>query len=331
MSVKINDVARRAGVSIATVSLALNGNAKVNAETRRRVEEAARELDYRPNPSAQRLASRKSRQIGLVVPDIENLYYAALAQHTLNALLAGDYTLLIATSMNSRDMERRVVQDMIASQVEGLLVAPVEKPNADTGYLDQLREAGIPCVFVTSRYPGVEGPCVMCDLYGGMRALLEALYRQGRRRFSLLNGAMDVHCFDLRRDAYLDFCRAHGLRADRVHYLEGVRYDDSFRFAREMALEALDAVVCVNDMMALGAINALAARGVRVPGDIAVTGFDDSEFSRVSPLAITTVRQDVRQMAARAAKSILALIQGEDDGVQALQLIPCEVVSRGSA
>ena len=330
MHVNIKDVAERAGVSIATVSLALNGNERINVKTRRRVAEVARELGYQPNPSAKRLASRKSRQIGLVLPDIENTYYAALAQYALNELLASDYALIIASSMNSRQMERRIISDLIGDQVEGLMIAPVEKPNDNLSYLDMLKEADIPFVFVTAGYSGLEHPCVMCDLYGGMRALLDALYEGGARRIDLLSGAQNVHCFDLRSSAYADFCEQKGLEYRRVHHLEGIRYDDCFNYVQSMDIGSTEAIVCVNDMMALGAINALRARGRRVPEDVAVAGFDDSIFSRVSPVSITTVRQDVRRMAVNAASWMLDCVRGNRPDPEYLRLIPCEVQLRQS-
>ena len=328
MRVKIEDVAKQAGVSTATVSLALNGSEKVNAGTRDRIEAIAREMHYRPNPNAKRLAMRRSRQIGLVVPDIENIYYATLAQHTLNELLASDYALTISTSMNSRRMERRIVADMIGSQVEGLLIAPVEKPNDDVEYLESLRRTGIPYVFVTASYPNLKHPCVMCDLYGGMKRLLEALYARGYSRMTLLSGAEGAHCFELRDSAFVDFNRERGLGPRAICHLGGIRYDDARDFALSMDIGDVDAIVCVNDMMALGVVNALGERGVHVPEDVAVAGFDDSIFSRVSPVSITTVRQDIRQMAFRAARSILSLAGGEEPDDP--EPIPCEVILRQS-
>ena len=328
MRVKIEDVAKRAGVSIATVSLALNGSEKVNANTRERIEALAREMHYQPNPNAKRLAMRKSRQIGLVVPDIENIYYATLAQHTLNELLASDYALTISTSMNSRGMERRIVADMIGNQVEGLLIAPVEKPNDSVEYLESLHRAGIPYLFVTADYPSLKHPCVMCDLYGGMKQLLETLYARGYSQMVLLSGAERAHCFELRDSAFLDFNREHGLDAGRIYHLDGIHYDDAHGFAMAMDVDDIDAVVCVNDMMALGVVNALGERGVRVPEDVAVAGFDDSIFSRVSPISITTVRQDVCRMAIQAARSILSLAGGGT--LVDLRPVPCEVILRQS-
>ncbi len=330
MHVKITDVAEKAGVSIATVSLALNGNEKINIRTRRHVAAVAKELGYRPNPSAKRLASRKSRQIGLVLPDIENIYYAALAQDTLNELRMSDYALIISSSMNSRQMERRIVSDMIGNQVEGLMIAPVEKPNDNIEYLDALNDAGIPYVFVTAGYPDLEHPCVMCDLYGGMKQLLEALYARGIRRMALLSGAQNVHCFDLRDGAFTDFCAERGLEGCRIYNLDGIRYNDSFNHVRTMPLDGIDCILCVNDMMAMGAINALKSRSLRVPEDIAVAGYDDSIFSRISPVPITTVRQDVRRMAVSAASWMLDCVRGSAPNPENLRLIPCEVQLRRS-
>ena len=160
----MKDVAGRAGLSVATVSLALSGSDKVSKSTRQRVEKLAREMGYRPNLYARKLVTRRSRQIGLIVPDIENVYYASLAQRIFNDLTASGYGLMISTSMNSRLTERRIICEMIENRVDALMIAPVNTPNSDAGYLAMLDEAGIPLLFVTSAYPGADRPCVMCDL-----------------------------------------------------------------------------------------------------------------------------------------------------------------------
>lgn len=328
MDVKLEDVARRAGVSKATVSLALNGSDRINAQTRARVERLAKEMGYRPNPYARRLATRKSRQIGLILPDIENGYYAALAKHIFNDLSAGGYGLSISMSMNSRLTERRAVGEMIENRVDGLLLAPVNVPNADAGYLKMLDDAGIPTVLVTSSYPGLNRPTVMCDLYGGMRMMLEELYRRGYRRLALLTGPDGAYCLDLRKAAYLDFLRKKGMDFQLVRHMDDVGYDDGARAAE--ALAGADAIACVNDQMALGVLNELRRRGLRVPEDVAVAGFDDSAFATVSPVPIATVRQDLRRVAAEAVERILNLVQGTDGEDGANRMIPCELVLRAS-
>lgn len=331
MNVNLKDIARRAGVSIATVSLSLNGSDKVNAQTRRRVEKLAREMGYRPNPYARMLVTQKSRQIGLILPDIENVYYASLAQYIFNDLCTSGYGLSISPSMNSRLTERKIVNEMIENRMDALLLAPVNTPNDNPGYLNMLDEAGIPVLLVTSTYPESGRPYVMCDLYDGMKQMAAALFRQGRRRIALLSGADGVYSLDRRTRGYLDFLEENGLEYRRIYHLEEVRYAQAQQLIRSLDELDADAYMCVNDMMALGVVNALMERGVRVPEDIAVTGYDDVIFAEVSPVPITTVRQDIRALASDAVDKILDMAQGnalQEDRME--RLLPCEIVWRRS-
>lgn len=330
MNVNIKDVARALGMSTATVSLALNGSDKVSAQTRRRVEKLAREMGYQPNPFASRLASRRSRQIGLIVPDLENVYYASLAQAFFQDLSASGYGLSVSTSMNSPLAERRAVGDMIASRMDALLLAPVNVPNENPGYLEMLTEANVPMLFVTSRYPEIRRPCVMCDLYEGMKRMCAALYDRGYRRMALLSGAEGVYALELRNRGYLDFLKEKGLEYSRIYHLNHVGYAEAQRLIRETDAPDADVYLCVNDMMALGVVNALKEKGVRVPEDIAVTGYDDVIFSEVSPVPITTVRQDVRAIAAASVNAILDVIQGNAADKWEDRQLPCEVIVKKS-
>ena len=329
MEVKLDDVARRAGLSRATVSLALNGSPKVNEKTRERVLAIAKEMKYRPNPYARNLVTRKSRQIALVVPDIENVYYASFAQNVLTRLRTTPYGLSVCVSLDSPEMERRIISQMIEYRVSALMLAPVNCPNENPSYLNMLEEANIPLLFVTSQYPDsvVGNACVMYDLYGGMKLVMRELYDHGYRRIAMLSGSQDVHCIDLRARGYCDFISEAGLTFRRIYHLNGIRYEDAQTFIRGNTNPDADALVCVNDMMALGAINALRERGVRVPEDIAVAGYDDVIFTTVSPVPITTVRQDIGRMAREAVTRILKLADGETVDSCTLQ---CELIRRAS-
>lgn len=330
MSVNLKDVAERAGLSVATVSLALGGSERVSRGTRQRVEKLAREMGYRPNLYARKLVTRRSRQIGLIVPDLENVYYASLAQRIFNDLTASGYGLMISTSMNSRLTERRIICEMIDNRVDALMIAPVNTPNSDISYLELLDEAGIPMLFVTSAYPNSGRPCVMCDLYGGMRSVVEALYRQGCRRMALLSGTEGVYSLDLRTAGYRDFLREAGLDCEHIYHLDNVRYEEAYALIRDLDEPQDDAYICVNDMMALGVVNALLERGVRIPEDVAVTGYDDVIFSAVSQVPITTVRQDVRRIAAEAVNRVLDMAQGNVHGQIEGCMLPCELIIKHS-
>jgi len=329
MNVKLEDVARRAGLSKATVSLALNGSPRINSRTRQRVEALAEEMGYHPNPYARQLVTRKSRQIGLIVPDIENVYYASLIRHVSDDLGAGGYGLSIATSCNSRLTERRVIGELLDSRVDGILLAPVNKPNDSTAYLNAPDLAHVPLLFATSRYAGIDRPCVMCDLYSGMKAMMSALYECGYRSMTLLSGPEQVYCLDLRERGFRDFAREHDLGELPIIHLEEVSYDAALAAVRERTPEA-DAILCVNDMMALGVVNALLEKGLRVPDDRAVTGYDDVIFSQVSPVPISTVRQDIPALAAASVDVLLDMVQGTEVDPSFRKTLPCDISLRQS-
>ena len=166
------------------------------------------------------------------------------------------------------------------------------------------------------------------NLYGGMRMMLEELYRRGYRKMALLTGPEGAYCLDLRKAAYLDFLREKGLEYQKIRHMDGVGYDDAV--SGTGALMDAEAILCVNDMMALGVVNELRRCGRSVPDDAVVTGFDDSAFATVSPVPIASVRQDLRRMAAEAVERILNLAQDAHKDDSAGGMIPCELVLRAS-
>ncbi len=328
MDIRLEDVAKRVGMSKSTVSLALNGSDKVNLNTRNLIMQVAAEMGYSPNPHARKLAMRKSNMIGLIVPDIENVYYASLVSFISRVLRNSGYGLFISISENSRKREKRIVQEMIENRMDGVLLVPLNKPNEDVSYLLTLEAAGIPMVYVTSLYPGVQRPYVMCDLYSGMRKMVRLLHGEGCRKIAMMTGPSGVYCMDQREMGYRDELRALGLRYENVIQLEEVDYASALSRIGTQGAPEMDAIACVNDMMALGVINALNASGWKVPGDIAVAGYDDLIYSRISSVPITTVKQDLEAVADIATQMILNLIGHID--AQPKAVIDCDVIIRSS-
>ena len=328
MDVKLEDVAKRVGMSKATVSLALNGSNKVNLTTRQRILHAAREMGYTPNPHARKLVTNKSNMIGFIVPDIDNVYYASLVGCISRVMRNSGYGLFIAISENSRKREKQIVREMIENRMDAVLLVPLNKPNEDTGYLYTLKAAGIPMAYVTSRYPAVARPFAMCDLYGGMRKMVRLLHREGRRRITMMSGPSNVYCMDQREAGYRDEMQALGLPHQNILKLEDVTYTSARACIGAMETLDIDAIACVNDMMAMGVINELNSRNINVPGDIAVAGYDDLIFSKISPVPITTVKQDLTRVADIASRMILGLIGG--DATEEEVVIDCEVIHRDS-
>ena len=328
MDIRLEDVARRVGVSKSTVSLALNGSSKVNLQTRSRILQAAHEMGYSPNPHARKLVMRKSNMLGLIVPDIQNVYYASLVDNISRGLRNSGYGLFISISENSRKREKQIVQEMIENRMDGVLLVPLNKPNNDVSYLRTLEAAGIPMVYVTSLYPGMQRPYVMCDLYNGMRKMVRLLHDRGCRKITMMTGPSAVYCMDQREMGYLDEMHALGCSYQHILRLDEVTYASALSEIQQLQSLSMDAIACVNDMMALGVINALNANGINVPEDIAVAGYDDLIFSRISSVPITTVKQDLAAVADHAARMILRLIDKQE--AQQEVVIDCDLIIRDS-
>ncbi|MFQ9149253.1 MAG: LacI family DNA-binding transcriptional regulator [Eubacteriales bacterium] len=328
-AVTIADIAKAAGVSKATVSLALNGSPVVKDETREKVTAAAASLGYVPNFSARRLVSGKSGMLGVVVPDIENVYYATLVKELTERVSEAGWSLSIFISSNDPDRESRAVRDMIASRVEGIIYVPVNTPGGNDA-VPLILNSGIPAVCATTLTDKMS--CVLCDLGDGMRRLTERLLATGPKSVIYLDGSPGVYTLDVRREAFSEAVRSyresgHNI-VTRTISIPSVDY-----FSAERAVAGLgelpDAIVSVNDFMALGVVNHLTSRGISVPDRVQVTGFDDCVFAVSSPVPLTTVRQDIGILAEKTVALLKRELSGETSDREVI-LIPTDVVTRRS-
>lgn len=327
MQVTIKDIARALGLSPATVSLALNESPMVNPDTAKRVRSEAQRVGYVPNQYARGLARGKSGMIALVVPEIRNDYFASLVDYVTEASKQSGYNLSIFISNESFEDEKRIFRKLLQQNVEAIIIAPVDRPPEDEEYMGWLCDCSVPIVFTSSKYEGVEKPCVMCDLRSGMVALTEHLCKQGFKRVALLNGPHSVYTFDLRESGYLEAICKYGLKPE-VYRVLHVGYQEAFGCAYMME-DLPDALICVNDITALGSLNAMIARGVKVPDDIRIAGFDDCVYSQVAAVPLTTVCQDVRAVAERVLAVARARIENPNKKVSDV-IVPCALVTRHS-
>ena len=327
MQVTIKDIARALGLSPATVSLALNESPMVNPDTAKRVRTEAQRVGYVPNQYARGLARGKSGMIALVVPEIRNDYFASLVEYATEASKQSGYDISIYISNESFENEKRIFRKLLQQNVETVIIAPVDAPPTDTEYLDMLRDCGVPIVFASSRYVGVDAPCVMCDLKGGMRVLTEHLCEGGAKRVGLLTGQKNVYTLELREAGYREALTHYGI-APEEYRVSHVGYREAFDCAYGI-LDLPDALICVNDITALGALNALIARGVYSPETIRIAGFDDCVYSQVAAVPLTTVCQDVREIAEKMLSMARARIESPRKKLPDV-IIPCALVKRRS-
>ena len=326
MAVTIKDIARELGVSPATVSLALNNSPMIGAMTTRKVKEAAFRMGYVRNQYSRSSSRSRSGTIALVVPEIENLYYASMVECVTVEAKAAGYDVYIAMSHDSLQDEWRILRRMAQQRAEAILLSPVNAAEPSPVYIEWLNECPVPLVFLGARHPEVEVPCIMCDLALGMEQLTSHVIASGARRIALLTGESAVETLQMRLDGFLNALKQAGITGE-IWRMDSISYIEAYRRILE-APDLPDAIIGVNDVMAVGVLNALTHRGLRVPDDIMVAGFDDSTFAQVSLIPITSVRQDMPSMAKAAMTAVKTLISGDRSAGSVT--MSCAVIPRRS-
>lgn len=327
MSVTIKDVAREAGVSVATVSRALNGQGSVGAEARERVLDAARRLDYAPHQGARALSSRRTHAVGVVLPDLHGGFFSELIRGIGQVARANGLHLLLSSDHGDAGEQGAALQAM-RGRVDGVLVmAPTD---AGARVLAAQLPRGIPAVLVNTPVGDAGRVAIHVDNHGGAWAMTRHLVEGGARRIAFIAGPPDNHEARERLRGHRDALQAL-LSGMVARVLQGDFDEASGRRAAGELLAASprpDAVFAANDMMALGCLQAFAAAGIDVPDGIAVAGFDDIPLARYLHPALTTMRVDIAELGARAMRALIDPRHG-DDVAAAAPVVP-ELVVRGS-
>jgi LacI family transcriptional regulator len=327
--ITIFDVAREAGVSYSTVSRVINEKG-VSADKRERVLRAMAELGYVANLQARSLAGGKSRIIGLLVHSLTVGYFGEIARGVDEELAAAQYDLMLYTTHRRKGRESAYVTRLTRNLVDGLLL--VLPTNADA-YLETLRHRRFPHVLVD--HQGVDfdvtsvGVTNQQGAFDGARHLIEL----GHRRIGFITGEMDVGCSRDRLIGYQEALRAAGIPLDPALIREGdFLQPRAYTCAQELLSldEPPTAIFASNDVSAFGAMEAIRDRGLRIPDDVSIIGFDDiPQATQVHP-ALTTVRQPLAEMGRRAAQLLFTQINEPDAPITRLEL-PTELIIRESA
>jgi DNA-binding LacI/PurR family transcriptional regulator len=327
----LQEVARAAGVSISTVSRAITRPGMVNAETRERVEAAVRDLGYRPSRVARRLrvAQGLSDLVGLVIPDLQNPFFADLARGVEDDAARHGFTVLIGNSDESVEKETRYLNVMMAEAVDGIILPPTCEGRSAA--LD-LARAGVPLVCVDRRLDKARVDTVLVDNVRGAMEATAHLIGLGHRRIGYLEGKQGVSTTRERLEGYRSALARHGIEPEPALVLSGDSRPDS---ARRLATELLrsperpTALLVGNGMMTIGALEAVHAQGLRIPEDIAVVGYDDMPWARALTPTLTVVRQPGYELGSRAMELLRQRIREPERSITTVMLHP-ELVVRGS-
>lgn len=329
-TITIEDIARVAGVHPASVSRALRGvNTKVSSETRARIERIAHELGYRPNALAASLRTKQTNLVAIVLPDLGNPLFAPIVQALETELRGQGIMCLLAQTPNSAVGRRDLITALANRQIEGLLVLAAE---AEDPMLDEAFRLRVPTVLVNRGLGERRFPSIINDDHESVRLAMEHLSALGHTGIAHIAGPRESSTGQTRREAYERFTAEHGLRPVIVQaetFTRGAGKDAAARlFAARFKGTAIFAA---NDLIAMGALDALHERAIRVPEDMSLVGHNDMPFVDLINPPLTTVRIDAAAMGRQAAELILVHIRNPCAQLTTRVLSPTLVVRDSTA
>jgi DNA-binding LacI/PurR family transcriptional regulator len=302
----MRDVAVRASVSVATVSRVLNGSVSVGSGARERVRAAVAELGYRPNRLARNLRRQTAEMIGVVVADIENPHFTQMVRAVEDAAYSRGYRMLLCNTDEQADKQGAYLDMLAGERVSGVILSPSDPDGRELG---DLLDLGIPIVAFDRPITDPRADSVVSDGEGAARIATEHLLAAGHRGVAFIGGRRGVETAEARRSGYEGAMRAAGLELREA--------DGEFRIepaiaATEQLLERdgeVTAMVIANNLMAIGALKALARSGRRVPEDVAIVALDDPFWAELVQPPLTVLAQPVRTMADAAMRLLLERIE----------------------
>jgi LacI family transcriptional regulator len=299
----VEDIARAAGVSVATVSRVLNSSPKVAQPTRRRVLKILDELGYAPNNLARNLRARALRVFGLVIPDIRNPVYTALHRGVEDVARAGGFFVLLANTDEQPERQAEYLRMLLAERVAGVILVPSAGTHIEP--VRALIRVGIPVVALDRPLPEVDVDTVRPDRARGVWLAVEHLVAHGQRDIGLINGPRELASAIERAEAFHAVLRAHG-REPCAEWEVGGDFREQGGYLAARALLSLSdrptAVVVANNLMALGTIRAANELALRVPDDLALIAFDDTEWAPYLAPPLTTVAHPTHAIGRMAAE-----------------------------
>ena len=331
-NVTIKDVARHAGVSSMTVSRVINRSERVSPETRRRVEEAIAELGYVPSRLARGLIRQKTGTLALIVPDVANPFFTLIVRGAEDVARRAGYRMILCDTRADLTIEREVIEEMIAHRVEGMVIAPVS--DRSKGHLQRLASFGVQFVLIDRTVRGIESDVVVGDNAGGARRLVEHLIDLGHRRIGFITESDEVSTARDRRQSYEAALASAGLPLDPALIVSST-VDPRGGYDGMRRLLELDerptAVFAVNNLVAVGAIEAVRTHGLEVPDDVALVCFDDIEYaSRLYPF-LTVMAQPAETLGTLGTQLLVERIEGRAPEQHRVVLLPAQFIVRQSS
>jgi LacI family transcriptional regulator, galactose operon repressor len=329
----VHDVARRAGVSTSTVSHVVNRTRFVSDELRERVLAAMRELDYTPNAAARTLTLKRSHTIGLIVSDIRNPFFASVARGVEDVAQEQGYTVVLCNSDENADRETACLTALETRAVDGVLLASAGVADE---HLSRLVRAGFPIVLVDRDLPELGAPAILLDNEGAAFGAVKHLTAGGHRRIAMLSGRPSISTTTERIAGYRRALLEAGLELDERLLVSGASTSEGGALAASAVLDVdppPTAIFSGNNLMSIGALQAIANRGLLVPDDVALVGFDDFPYpwSDAFRPHLTTVAQPTYELGRRAAEILVQQLRASNSNTVERVILEGKLVVRESS
>ena len=330
----MKDIARDLGVSVVTVSKVLRNHSDIGEQTRKRILQRMKEVNYQPNPAARTLVSGRTNLVGLIVPDLVYPFFAQVAKGISAKLRAQDYSLIISSSEDDPNMERREIDQMLARRVDALILASVQS-SAES--LNKMQDRGIPCVLLDRKPPGVSANFVgIDDVNAGMIAT-NHLIEMGCKTIAHIGGS-DVSTALDRQSGYSIALAQRGLGLPPEYIVKYGHGDDAGDASGYNLMKQLlqlkprpDGVFCNDDPIAMGALRAILDAGLQIPKDIAVVGCGNVHYDDLLKVPLTSIDQDSNGLGTSAAKLALSIIKQKSKSTPRNVLLEPKLVVRASS
>ncbi len=330
--VTINDLARRLNLSASTVSRALRDHPDISEQTKERVRAIAAKTNYQPNLIAQSLQTRRSNNIGVIVPEIRNSFFSTVISGIEDLAYESGYTIMVCQSDDTFERETINTRALAANRVAGMLVS-VSQESEDFTHLKQVLAQGVPIVLFDRVVDEIDAPKVVVDDSNGAFQAVTHLIETGRKRIAHLTTAGSLYVGGKRREGYEAALNAHGMEVRPEYIIEGGCHEEDGREGARRLLnleEPPDGIFAINDPVALGALLYLQDNRVKVPEQVGLVGFSDNPNAILVRPALTTINQPAYDIGKTAASLLLDILAGETFEHSKTITLETRLVVRGS-
>lgn len=310
--VTIKEIAKRVGVSVGTVSKVLNFNGTVGKNNRDKIIKTIKELNYRPNRIARSLSKGKTKNIGFIIPDIKNPFFPEIVRGASDVLMSDGYYVFLCSSDNDPNKEDLYINDLISMWIDGIIIAPSDTENRDINIFNNIIS---PFVVVDREIKGLEKDLVIINNKKGAYNAVSYLIENGHKKIVVLAGSKYTKTAQNRLAGWKMAMEERSLFKEEFVFFGDFSIESGYKMIKEVfnRLGLVDAVFACDDLIALGAIQAIEEKGYKIPDNISIVGFDDIYLSRFLKPPLTTVKQPIYEIGKIAAEILLDRINNPEE------------------